>query len=153
MCIRDRRNDTGKVRFGASPVGAAWRDEKAINYSGFWTAESINPFYLVENRFVWDFVATQPNMTIWIEMASSYPYPNNGFFFDLPSLNATSTTAAAPAAPAAPAQGQAAAPVAAAQPAATIAPPTPRADGAIVHVVQAGDTMWGIAIALSLIHI
>ena len=138
------RNDTGKVRFGASPVGAAWRDEKAINYSGFWTAESINPFYLVENRFVWDFVATQPNMTIWIEMASSYPYPNNGFFFDLPSLNATSTTAAAPAAPA---QGQAAAPVAAAQPAATIAPPTPRADGAIVHVVQAGDTMWGIAIA------
>jgi hypothetical protein len=149
------REDTGRIRFGASPVGATWRDENAIDYSGWWTAETIDPFYLAMPTFVWDFVATQPNMTIWIEMASTYPYPNNGFFFDLPGLFATNETAAAPAATAAPVQGQPAATTApaasagqvvAAQPAATIVPPTPRADGAIVHVVQQGDSLWLIAI-------
>ena len=140
------RKDTGKVRVGASPVGATWRDENAIAYSGWWTADSINPFYLAMPTFIHDFVATQPNMTIWIEMASSYPYMNNGFFFDLPGLFALNETVAQPAAPAAPA-GQAAAPAAVpAQPVATIAPPTPRADGAIVHVVQSGESLWGIAI-------
>ena len=137
--------DNGKVRLGASPVGAAWRDENAIKYSGWWTANSIDPFYLAMPTFVYDFVATQPNMTVWIEMASSFPYMNNGFFYDLPGLFALNETApvAAPAAP----QGQAAAPAAiAAQPLATVVPPTPRADGAIVHVVQSGDSMWGIAI-------
>jgi hypothetical protein len=139
------------VRFGASPVGAAWRDEGAINYSGWWTAETINPFYQAQPTFVWDFVATQPNMTVWIEMASTYPYPNNAFFFDLPGLFATSETSAAPApaattAPAAAGSGQVAAPAVAAQPAATIPPPTPREDGSIVHVVQPGDSMWVIAI-------
>ncbi len=95
--------------------------------------------------FIHDFVATQPNMTVWIEMASSWPYMNNGFFYDLPGLFALNETApvAAPAAPA----GQSAAPAApAAQPAATIAPPTPRADGAVVHVVQPGESLWVIAI-------
>lgn len=144
------RKDTGRVRFGASPVGAAWRDENAIEYSGWWTADTIDPFYLSMPTFVWDFVATQPNMTVWIEMASTYPYPNSGFFFDLPGLYATTETAAVAAPAAAPAQnqGQAAAPAApaAAQPAATIAPPTPREDGSIVHVVQAGESMWVIAI-------
>ncbi len=147
------REDSGKIRFGAGPVGAAWRDENAIDYSGWWTAETIDPYYLAQPTFVWDFVATQPNMTVWIEMASSYPYPNNGFFFDLPGLFATSTTTTV-AQPAAPAQGQqvaaplaaapvVAAPVAAAQPAATV---PAREDGSIVHVVQAGESMWIIAI-------
>lgn len=138
--------DNGKVRLGASPVGAAWRDENAIKYSGWWTANTIDPFYLAMPTFVYDFVATQPNMTVWIEMASSFPYMNNGFFYDLPGLFALNETAAVPAAPAA--QGQTGAPAAVvpAQPIATAVPPTPRADGAIVHVVQSGDSMWGIAI-------
>ncbi|MCA9865126.1 MAG: hypothetical protein KC410_01405 [Anaerolineales bacterium] len=140
------RKDSGKVRLGASPVGAAWRDESAIQYSGWWTADTVDPFYQAMPTFVYDFVATQPNMTIWIEMASSYPYPNNGFFYDLPGLFALNETAPVAAPPAAPAQGQAAPPAVAAQPAATIVPPTPRADGAIVHVVQSGDSLWGIAI-------
>ena len=142
------RKDSGKVRLGAGPVGAAWRDENAIKYSGWWTAETIDPFYQAMPTFVYDFVATQPNMTIWIEMASSYPYPNNGFFFDLPGLFATNETGAVQPPPAAPAQGQPAAPAApvVAQPVATIVPPTPRADGAIVHVVQPGESLWLIAI-------
>ena len=144
------REDSGKVRLGASPTGAAWRDENAIEYSGWWTAETVDPFYQAYPTFIHDFVATQPNMTVWIEMASSYPYMNNGFFFDLPGLFATNETGAAvpPAAPPAqgqtpPAQGQPAAP---AQPIATIVPPTPRADGSVVHVVQLGESLWGIAI-------
>lgn len=78
------RKDSGKVRLGASPVGAAWRNESAIAYSGWWTADTVDPFYQAMPTFIYDFVATQPNMTVWIEMASSWPYMNNGFFYDLP---------------------------------------------------------------------
>ena len=139
------RKDSGKVRLGASPVGANWRDENAIAYSGWWTADSVDPFYLAMPTFVHDFVATQPNMTVWIEMASSWPYMNNGFFYDLPGLFALNETAPV-AAPAAQSGAAAPAAVVPAQPAATIVPPTPRADGAVVHTVQSGDSMWVIAI-------
>jgi hypothetical protein len=144
------RKDTGRVRLGASPVGAAWRDEGAIDYSGWWTAETVDPFYQAYPTFIYDFVATQPNMTVWIEMASTYPYPNNGFFFDLPGLFATNETGAvAPPPPTPTDQGAPvapAAPVAQAQAAATAAPPPTRADGSVVHVVQPGESMWLIAI-------
>lgn len=135
------RMDAGRVRLGASPVGANWRDENAIKYSGWWTGATINPFYQAYPTFVHDFVATQPDMTVWIEMASTNPYANNGFFLDLPALYATNTTGAAAPAPAAAAQ-----PVAqpAVQP--TAAPVETRDDGSIVHVVQPGDTLWVIAI-------
>lgn len=139
----------GFIRFGVGPTGAAWRDASQINYSPTWTAENVNPFYQYMQTYIWDFVATQPNATIFIEMGSKYPYQNNGFFLDAVGLYATDeVSGAVPAAPAAPAGGGgggAAAP-AAAPVLPTLPPPTPRADGSIVHVVGAGDTFWGIAI-------
>ena len=48
-----------KVRLGAGPVGATWRDENAINYSGWWTADTINPFYQAYPIFVHEFTATR----------------------------------------------------------------------------------------------
>lgn len=144
--IIPERKDTGRVRLGTSPVGATWRDENAIKYSGWWTAETIDPFYQAMPTFIYDFVATEPNMTVWIEMASTYPYANNGFFYDLPGLYALNETAAVPQ-PAAPSGGQGQAPAPVAQvPAAPAAQPTPRADGSIVHIVQPGDTFWVIAV-------
>lgn len=148
--VAPSHNNTGRVRLGAGPVGATWRNESAIGYSGWWTAETINPFYQAYSVFIHDFTATQANMTVWIEMASSYPYQNNGFFVDTVGLYALDQTAAVPTvagATAAPTtQGQ---PPSATQPAAPPAAPqptvTPRADGAVVHLVQSGDTMWAIA--------
>ncbi len=143
----------GRVRLGASPVGAAWRDEGQIGYSGWWTAETVQPFYQAYPTFIHEFTATAPDMTVWIEMASNYPHPNNGFFIDTVGLYAldevdTSAAAAAPAAPAAGDSGGgggASAPAAAPQPA-----PEPQAeqreDGSLVHIVQSGDTWWSLAI-------
>lgn len=142
------KQDSGQVRIGTSPTGAAWRDEGAIQYSGWWTAGNIQPFYLAYPVFLHEFTATAENMTIWIEMASKDPYINNGFFLDglamialderdnsvpAPVSNSGGTGASAPAQPAGPT--------------ATPPPtPTPRADGAVVHIVQSGDSFWGLAI-------
>lgn len=75
----------------------------------------------------------------------AHPYANIGFFSNLSGLFAPDKTAAMADQAAAPAQLNqiVAAPV---RQAATVAAPTPRADGAIVHVVQTGDSLWGIAI-------
>ena len=78
----------GRVRLGAGPVGAAWRDEANINYSGWWTGETISPFYFTYNTYIHEFTATAPDMTVWIEMAGNYPHPNNGFFIDTVGLYA-----------------------------------------------------------------
>lgn len=135
-----------KVRVGASPVGAPWRDAGQINYSGWYSGASVQPWYQAYPVFVWDFTATAESMTVWIEMQSDYPHPNNGFFMDGLGLYALDqvTNVAAPAA--APSGGGGAAPAPAAVP--TLAPVeiTPNADGSITHVVQSGDSFWSIAI-------
>ncbi len=130
----------GQVRLGASPVGAGWRDEAAIAYSG-WFAST----YADYGIFSYEFTATQADMTVWIEVKGTYPHSNNGFFIDTVGLYAldavvpvtdpgSGDTSPAPApAPVGPTPTP-------------LPPPTPRADGAVVHVVQSGDTMWGIAI-------
>ena len=143
-------NRHGRVRLGASPVGAGWRDEAAINYSGWWTADSVNPFYLAYPTFVHEFTATAPEMTVWIEMASNYPHPNNGFFIDTVGLYALDETGAVAPQPAAVAEGGGEQPAgntqAAVQPAAPVPTATPRADGAVVHIVQSGDSFWSLAV-------
>lgn len=143
--VAPTKMDSGMVRLGASPVGAGWRDGNAINYSGWWTAETISPFYLHMPVFIHEFTATQDTMTVWVEVASRGPYPNNGFFLDGLSLRAMEGAAAPPPAapPAAGTGQQPAAPAAPLPPAPTI---EPRADGSVVHTVQSGDTLWGLAI-------
>ncbi|MBK8989078.1 MAG: LysM peptidoglycan-binding domain-containing protein [Chloroflexi bacterium] len=141
--------DSGQVRIGTSAVGAGWRNESAIQYSGWWTAGNIQPFYQAYPVFLHDFTATSPNMTIWIEMASKDPYINNGFFMDglaMLALDERDNSVTAPPASGGTTSGSAAV----AQPAGPTATPpptpTPRADGAVVHTVQSGDSFWGLAI-------
>lgn len=137
----------GFVRFGVGPVGAPWLDASQINYSPYWTAENVNPFYQAMPIFVWDFVATAPDMTIFIEMGSNYPHRNNGFFMDGVGLYATDQTQAGVSNPAAP-SGSGGGGGASAAPAPTLAPVeiTPNEDGSITHVVGTGDSFWTIAI-------
>lgn len=138
----------GRVRLGTGAVGAGWRDEAAISYSGWWTGETISPFYQAYPTFIHEFTATAPEMSVWIEMASNYPHPNNGFFIDtvgLYALDEVDNSAAAPLPPAGDSGGGQTAP---SGPAAPAPQPqaTPRADGSVVHVIQSGDSYWTLAI-------
>lgn len=140
----------GRVRLGVSPVGATWRDESAISYSGWWTGETIYPFYQAYPTFIHEFTATAPEMTVWIEMASNYPHPNNGFFIDTVGLYALEEVNEAVRA--ASAQGEISQEIGQGQqepagPQPTPLPTaTPRSDGAVVHIVQPGDSFWSLAI-------
>lgn len=140
----------GRVRLGVSPVGAGWRDESAIAYSGWWTGENVYPFYQAYPTFIHEFTATAPDMTVWIEMASNYPHPNNGFFIDTVGLYALEEVDTAVKVEAAIQQGSqesgASAPAPAGPTAAPLPTATPRADGAVVHIVQPGDSFWSLAI-------
>lgn len=143
--IPPERLDSGVVRMGASPVGAQWRNAEQINYSGYWTAATVSPFYQSMPTFVWDFTATHESMTIWIEFGSKHPHPNNGFFMDLPGLYALDEFGNVGNGGSNNGGGDP--PAAQSGPTATPQPTaTPRADGSIVHVVQSGDTFWTIAI-------
>lgn len=139
----------GRVRLGAAPVGTGWRDEANVNYSGWWTGETISPFYFAYNTYIHEFTATAPDMTVWIEMAGNYPHPNNGFFIDTVGLYALDEVNQAAVASQNTEQPSSENAAAAAQPAGPSAPPapepTPRADGAVVHVVQSGDSFWSLA--------
>lgn len=134
--------NSGMVRLGASRVGAPWLNENEIAYSGWWTAETVSPFYLSYPIFVHDFVATESSMTIWIEFGSRHTYANNGFFLDTIGLYTLDGAGSGSGTNPPPAN-----PPAAPGPSATPFPtPTPRADGAIVHIVQDGDSFWSLAI-------
>ncbi|MEM7111528.1 MAG: SdrD B-like domain-containing protein [Chloroflexota bacterium] len=129
------------VRLGAGPTGSAWRDENAISYSPFWPGS-----FLEYQSYVFDFQATQANMTVWIEVVGSYPHNNNGFFIDLVSLQALDAVAPVPSGGGGNSGGGGGGSAPAAAPSTPLPPATPRADGAIVHVVSPGDSFWSIAI-------
>jgi hypothetical protein len=128
----------GQVRLGAGPTGTPWRGGE-INYSGWWSGSSIPNFFLNYNVYVHDFTATSANMTVWIEMRSNYPHPNNGFFTDGIGLYALDTVDNTVAPVAATVDPNAPAPT-------PFPTATPRTDGAVIHVVQSGDSIWNIAI-------
>ncbi|MCP4359364.1 MAG: hypothetical protein GY796_15225 [Chloroflexi bacterium] len=137
----------GFVRFGVGSLGATWRNASQINYSPTWSGENVSPFYQTMPIFVWDFVATQSDATIFIEMGSMYPFQNNGFFIDgvgLFALNERNGNVSAP--PAAGGGGGNAGSSAAPAPTLEPAKVEPRPDGSIVHVVGPGDSFWSIAI-------
>jgi hypothetical protein len=74
--------ESARVRLGAAPQGAAWRDEEAIDYSEWWDGTNTSDFFLQYSEYTFDFEATQSDMTIYIEMAGIYGLNNNGFFLD-----------------------------------------------------------------------
>jgi hypothetical protein len=135
---------TARVRLGAGPKGASWLDEGAINYSGWWDGANMSPFYLAYSVPTFEFVATQPDMAVYVELAVKWGLDNNGFFLDGMALypgellhTPTPTAAPPPPPPPPPTAG----------PSPTPRPtPTPRPDGAIVHIVESGDTIFGIAL-------
>lgn len=83
--------DAARVRLGAAPVGAAWRDEEAITYSEWWDGTNTSDFYLQYSDYTFDFVATESEMTIYIEFAGVFGMSNNGFFLDDVALHPLGT--------------------------------------------------------------
>ncbi len=140
---------TAFVRLGAGPVGSTWLNNSQINYSPGWSAENVSPFFFSMPTFTWDFVATQPNMTIYIEVGVKQPLINGGFFIDGVGLYALSETSSPPPASSGSGNSGSGSSGSAAQntpaPTATVAV-TEREDGSIVHMVVANDTFWSIAI-------
>lgn len=131
------------VRLGAGPVGGAWRDENTIAYSGWWNGNNVNPFFLAYTEFTYDFVATAPQMTVYVEFYSKWGLANSGAFMDDMKLHAlgeatspTNTPAPLPNTPVPTVE----------QPQVPATTPTPRPDGSVVHIVVEGDTMFGLAL-------
>jgi hypothetical protein len=136
---------TAFIRLGAGPTGANWLDDSQVAYSPHWSAENVNPFFLSMPTFTWDFVATQPNMTIFIEFGVKQPLVNGGFFIDGVGLYALSQVNNAPPAGSGN-SGSGSSGSAGTSATATPIEVTPREDGSIVHVVGPNDSFWTIAI-------
>lgn len=149
--------DAVGIRLGTSGWGAEWRNPGQINYGGYVTADSVDPFYLSYVTLRHRFTATSSNMTVWLEMYSRYGYHNNGFILDNlqlvqtsgsppPRINPTATPvptsagSTAPTATPAPASSNPA-PTATPQPAPTTAPVVSYID----YTVQPGDRLYRIA--------
>lgn len=129
-----------QVRLGAGPKGANWRDEEAINFSNWANGASMPPFFLTRTTLQFKFVATASEMTVFVEYTSKWGLDNNGIFMDalrLEPLGMAHTPTPTPPPPP---------PTATPGPSPTPLPtPTPRPDGAIVHVVEEGDTLFALA--------
>ena len=74
------------VRLGVSKHGASWRDEGQITYSGWFNSANTPNFYLNRLNYVYNFVATDTKITVWVEMFGADFLINNGFFLDGLSL-------------------------------------------------------------------
>ena len=83
--------EAARIRLGAAPQGAAWRDEEAINYSEWWDGRETSEFFLQYSEYTFDFEATQSDMTIYVEMAAIFGLNNNGFFLDDMALHPLGT--------------------------------------------------------------
>jgi len=79
--------DSARVRLGAAPPGAVWRDEGAINYSEWWDGHNTSNFFFRYSDYTFEFEATESEMTIYIELAAIWGLNNNGFFLDDVALN------------------------------------------------------------------
>lgn len=129
------------VRLGVGLAGSNWQDANSVTYSGWWSGENVSSFYLVYNSYSFEFVATAPQMTVYVTMLAKWAIDNNGFFLDglglYPlELEQTPTPTNLPPPPT-PTYGPSPTPR---------ATPTPRPDGATVHIVESGDTLFGIAL-------
>ncbi|MBK8904052.1 MAG: LysM peptidoglycan-binding domain-containing protein [Anaerolineaceae bacterium] len=138
------RKDSGFVRFSVGPAGSGWLSA-GLTYSPLWTADNVNGFYLNNITYSWDFTATAESMIIFLEMGSRHPYVNSGFFMDGVGLYALGTTSSVPASSGG-GSGSSGAPAQAGPTSTPFPTPTPRADGAIIHTVNTGDSFWSIAI-------
>jgi LysM repeat protein len=129
------------VRLGVGLAGANWKDANSVTYSGWWSGENVSSFYLAYNEYSFEFVATAPQMTVYVTMLAKWGIDNNGFFLDgfglYPLEMEQTPTATNLPPPPTPTYGPSPTPR---------FTPTPRPDGATVHIVESGDTLFGIAL-------
>ncbi len=130
-----------RIRLGAGPKGVTWLDEGAIKYSGWWDASTVSNFNFNYHTYSFEFVATQEEMTVYAELSVKWGYDNSGFFLDglglYPMEQVNTPEPTSPPPPPTPTAGPSPTPPATA---------TPRPDGATVHIVESGDTLYGIAL-------